>query len=548
MAELKITETVLRDGNQSLAATRIPIDEIVPVLDEMNKVGYASIECWGGATFDACLRYLNEDPWERLRLYRRRLPNTKLQMLMRGQCILGYKHYPDEVVHRFVKAACDNGIDIIRIFDALNDIENIRVAVHATRNYGKEASGAMCFTKSPYHHLDDYIDLAKKMIQIGVNSLCIKDMSGILSPKETYELIARLKDTFDVPVILHSHCTSGLAYLSYYEAIRAGVDVLDTCISAFSGGTSQPSTELLVQVAKEQGREVLLDEIALDRVNLHFRGVRERMEKDGRINYKSLIPNPRIIKSQIPGGMYSNLLSQLKAHGIEEKLQKVIEEVPNVRRDMGYPPLVTPISQMIGVQSVINIAWNKRYHCVISEVKDYVLGKYGSPPGDISSDLLGHVEEEEDLEENPDKHDLTSAMAQTIAIQKDSEEDQLTQLLFPELGRAYLKKDKGPREDLPWTDTIRVIPSPDDITDINMESGSTRREDKMLRSSLPGSVVKMCVKKDEKVAVGQVLLIVETMKMENKVISEVEGTISNVFVSQGSSILKGDPLLKLAVN
>lgn len=549
MSTLKITETVLRDGNQSLAATRMPLDEILPSLEDMNRVGYASIECWGGATFDACLRYLKEDPWERLRLFREAMPDAKLQMLMRGQCILGYKHYPDDVVIKFVEKACGNGIDIIRIFDALNNVENMKTAVRATLACGKEASCALSFSKSPIHHLKDYIDLAKKFVEIGASSICIKDMSGILSPKESYELIARMKDIFEVPVILHSHCTSRFAYLSYYEAIRAGVDVLDTCISPFSGGTSQPSTELIVAMASELGREVSLDEEALGRVNLHFKGVRERMEREGKINFKSTVANPNIIKSQIPGGMYSNLMSQLRDLGLEDKFEAVIREVPRVRKDMGYPPLVTPISQMIGVQAVTNIASKAPYAIIISEIRDYFKGNYGEPPGEVNLDLLEKITGKRSLSKRRYASTLDPIFEQTKASHRMgevslSDEDILILLLFPEIGERFLREKYKIERENHWGQCKNQIPHLEDIPDLVDDDERKERGEKVLCSSLPGNVVEVCIEKNEWVRAGQVLMIIETMKMENRIVSNIDGFISNTFVSPGMSILKGDPLLE----
>lgn len=549
MSTLSITETVLRDGNQSLAATRMPIDEMIPALEDMNKVGYGSIECWGGATFDACLRYLNEDPWERLRIFRNALGNVKLQMLMRSQCILGYKHYPDDLVRKFVEEACKNGIDIIRVFDALNDVENMKVSVDEIIKNGKEASCTLSYSKSPIHNLKDYVSLARKFEKMGASSITIKDMSGILSPMESYELISRLKDKIDLPIILHSHCTGDFAYLSYYEAIRAGVDAVDTCISPFSGGTSQPSTELVIQMAKELGREVEIDEEALDRVGLHFKGVRERMEKEGKISFRSTIPNPKIIHTQIPGGMYSNLLTQLKNLGLEDKIDEVIEEVPRVRRDLGYPPLVTPISQMLGVQAVTNIALNGPYENIIKEVQDYLEGKYGRPPGQVNLDLLKRVTGKEKMSKRRYAQTLRPVFEETKEFYKAyqySDEEIISLLLFPEPAKKFLDKKYLVDDEDIWDDEEpRKIPLPKEIPDFT-EGDQDQGQDKdtIIRSALPGNVVKVCIENNQKVKKGQVLMVIETMKMENEIISDFDCLISNTFVKPGVKILKGDSLLE----
>lgn len=355
MKKVQFTETILRDANQSLVATRLGYDQFEPILDEIDRAGFYSVECWGGATFDVCLRFLHEDPWERLRKIRKKLPNTKLQMLLRGQNLLGYKPYPDDVVRRFVRAAVKNGIDIVRIFDALNDTRNLKVAIEETVKAGAMASGAISYTTSPVHTLDKYVAQAKEMAQMGVGSICIKDMAGILSPKDAYDLVAAIKDAVDLPLVVHTHSTTGLAFMTYMKAVEAGADVIDTAISPFSGGTSQPATETLNYALRELGYETGLNDDALLKMANFFKPIRADFLADGTLNPISMATDTQCLNYQIPGGMLSNLLSQMKMLNALDKYEDALLETPRVRKDMGYPPLVTPTSQLIGTQAVQNV-------------------------------------------------------------------------------------------------------------------------------------------------------------------------------------------------
>ena len=359
--KVNFTETVLRDANQSLIATRMPFSDFEPILSTMDKAGYYSLECWGGATFDSCLRYLNEDPWERLRKIRAACPNTKLQMLLRGQNLLGYKHYPDDVVRLFVKKSVENGIDIIRIFDALNDVRNIEVAVDETLKNGAIASGTICYTLSPIHNLESYVKLAKQIESLGVGSICVKDMAGIMSPKEGYDLVKALKETVKVPVVVHTHSTTGLGFMTLLKCVEAGADVIDTAISSFSGGTSQPATETLVYALRQLGYEVGVDEKVCKEINDFFKPIRDKALKSGLLNPVVMGTQTDALIYQIPGGMLSNLVAQLTAQKKLDKLDEVLEETPRVRKDLGYPPLVTPMSQMVGVQATANVLAGERY-------------------------------------------------------------------------------------------------------------------------------------------------------------------------------------------
>ena len=384
---VKIVETALRDGHQSLFATRMNTDEVLLALEELDKVGYHAIEIWGGATFDACLRFLNEDPWERLRAAKKICKNTKLQMLFRGQNILGYRHYADDVVEKFVEKSLKNGIDIIRIFDALNDIRNLECAVKATKKYGGECQIALSYTTSPVHTVAYYVELAKKVESLGADSLCIKDMAGVMMPKDAYELISALKKNTNLPIELHSHCTGGLCEMTYLKAIEAGVDIVDCALSPLSGGTSQPCTESLNFALKGTQYDPNLNVDMLNAAAEKMQTVRAKYLANGLLSPKVLSVNANIIKYQVPGGMLSNLINQLKAQGASDKLDDVLREVPEVRKDMGYPPLVTPLSQMVGTQAVLNVLNGERYKMVPKEINEYLHGRYGASPAPVNEEI-----------------------------------------------------------------------------------------------------------------------------------------------------------------
>ncbi len=441
---LGFTETVLRDANQSLAATRMKQSDFEDILDQIDKAGYYSVECWGGATFDSCLRYLNEDPWERLRYLRKRLPNSKLQMLLRGQNLLGYTHYPREMVRDFVQKSIENGIDIIRIFDALNDVENIRDAVQATLDFGGHPSCAISYTTSPVHTIEKFVEQACKMEEIGAKSICIKDMSGCLMPDVAYNLVSELKKRVSVPIVLHAHCSTGVAQMTYLKAIEAGVDVIDTAVSCFSGGTSQPATETMALTAQSMGVETGLDISLVNEINDYFKGVFNKMMSEDLIHFNSMQTDPNGLIYQVPGGMYSNLLSQLKAQGFIEKISEVLEEVPRVRKDLGYPPLVTPLSQIVGTQAAMNVINEERYKIVIKEVKAYLRGEYGEAPGFIDEEfrknILGSaVVSEEKIPYAETKEQMMS--------EGHSVEDVLVQMMFPQLAADYFRRKENGGED-----------------------------------------------------------------------------------------------------
>ena len=389
--KIEITETVLRDANQSLAATRMKYAEFEDILPTLDECGYYSVECWGGATFDTCLRYLGEDPWERLSKIRQEMPKTKLQMLLRGQNILGYKHYPDDVVRKFVEHAIKNGINIIRIFDALNDTRNLKVAMEETVKRGGIASGAISYTTSPVHTLENFVTVGREMKEMGASTLCIKDMAGIMGPKEAYDLISALKDSLDMPIILHTHSTTGLAFMTCVKAAEAGVNVIDAAVSCFSGGTSQPSTETLTYALRQLGYEVPLNSENVKKVNDHFMPVRDKYLASGLIDPLVMGTDADALNYQIPGGMLSNLISQLKQTNSMDKFSEVLLEVPGVRKDLGYPPLVTPTSQIVGAQAALNVLAGARYQNVTNEVKAYLRGEYGKAPGEVNEELRKEI-------------------------------------------------------------------------------------------------------------------------------------------------------------
>ena len=447
MAQVKITETVLRDSHQSLIATRMTTEEMLPILSEMDKIGYHSLEAWGGATFDACMRFLNEDPWERLRKIRAEVKNTKLQMLFRGQNILGYRHYSDDVVEYFVQKSIANGIDIIRIFDALNDPRNLTTAINATKREGGHVQAAFSYTTGPVYTMDYYSEYAKRLESMGADSICIKDMAGLLKPYDAYELVKTLKESVKVPIQLHTHYTAGLASMTLLKAIEAGVDVVDTAISPMAMGTSQPPTETLV--ATLQGTEydtgISLD--ALDKITKYFTPLREKYLAEGLLNPKALKVDVNALIYQVPGGMLSNLMSQLKQAGKEDKLTEVLEEVPRVRADVGYPPLVTPSSQIVGTQAVFNVLTGERYKTVTKEFKGVVRGEYGKTPVPIDPEfrkkILGDVAPIDYRPADDLKPELDELRAKIPAGYLEQDEDVLSYALFEQVALKFFEYRKN---------------------------------------------------------------------------------------------------------
>jgi len=448
---VRITDTTFRDAHQSLMATRMRIESMIPVAEKMDQVGFFSFEVWGGATFDVCIRYLAEDPWERIRQLKLHIKRTPLQMLLRGQNVVGYRNYPDDVVIKFVEKAAENGIDIFRIFDALNDVRNMEIAIKTVKRVEAHAQGTICYTISPVHTIEHYVKVANKLASLGCDSICIKDMAGILAPQIAYELVAATKKDVDLPVQLHCHSTSGMAMATYFHACNAGVDMIDTAFSPFGWGTSQPPVESMVAALKGTPYDPGFDMDLLNEIAKYFQELREKyFDPLKLINPKSERVDPSILIHQIPGGMFSNLLEQLREQNALDRLDEVLEEVPKVRKELGYPPLVTPTSQLVGIQAVFNVLSGKRYSIVPKEVKDYVKGLYGKPPAPINERVKKKIIGKEKI--------ITCRPADVLepAIDKipdevkpyiESDEDKITYALFPKAAPEFFKKRRTKREE-----------------------------------------------------------------------------------------------------
>ena len=456
--KVQFTETVLRDANQSLMATRMAFSDMEGILSTMDKAGYYSVECWGGATFDSCLRYLDEDPWERLRAFRKAMPNTRLQMLLRGQNLLGYKHYHDDVVEKFVELSIKNGIDVLRIFDALNDFRNIRTALEATKKYATAntvASGCISYTQSPVHTPAKYAEMCKELQSMGFDTICLKDMAGTMSPNEAEQLFKGIKDAgVTLPLILHTHCTTGMAYMTVMKAIEAGVDIIDTATSCFSNGTSQPATETIYYALSELGIETGLNEEVINKVNDYFKPVKQKYIDSGRINPKSMGTDAQALVYKVPGGMLSNMIANLTDMHAMDKFDAALAEIPSVRKDMGYPPLVTPLSQMVGNQAVTNVLVGERYKNISKEVKAYFKGEYGIAPAPVNADLEKRILDEagmstpldcrvEDSKRTGKEFEDAKAALGDLA---QSEEDVMSFICFPAQAEKYLEGRKAKEE------------------------------------------------------------------------------------------------------
>ena len=456
--KVQFTETVLRDANQSLMATRMPFADMEGILSTMDKAGYYSVECWGGATFDSCLRYLNEDPWERLRSFRKAMPNTRLQMLLRGQNLLGYKHYHDDVVEKFVELSIKNGIDVLRIFDALNDFRNIKTALEATKKYATAntvASGCISYTQSPVHTPAKYAEMCKELQSMGFDTICLKDMAGTMSPNEAEQLFKGIKDAgVTLPLILHTHCTTGMAYMTVMKAVESGVDIIDTATSCFSNGTSQPATETIYYALSELGIETGLNEEVINKVNDYFKPVKQKYIDSGRINPKSMGTDAQALVYKVPGGMLSNMIANLTDMHAMDKFDAALAEIPSVRKDMGYPPLVTPLSQMVGNQAVTNVLVGERYKNISKEVKAYFKGEYGIAPAPVNADLEKRILDEagmsapldcrvEDSKRTGKEFEDAKAALGDLA---QSEEDVMSYICFPAQAEKYLEGRKAKEE------------------------------------------------------------------------------------------------------
>ena len=567
--KVKITETAFRDAHQSLLATRMRTRDMVPIIEEMDNIGYHAIEAWGGATFDTCIRFLNEDPWERLRILKENFTQTPLQMLLRGQNLLGYKHYADDIVTNFVEKSYENGIDIFRIFDAMNDIRNMQQSIKVAKEQGAHVQGTISYTISPVHTVDKFVEFAKELEALECDSIAIKDMAGLITPAVVFELVTRLKEETDLLVNLHSHCTSGMTPISYYAACQAGVDILDTAISPIAWGTSQPPTESIVASLQGTEFDTGLDLKALNQIKKYFESLREKYE--GYIDPISERIDTDVLMYQIPGGMLSNLISQLKQQNALDRYQDVLEEMPRVRKDMGYPPLVTPTSQIVGIQAVMNVINGERYKIVSNEVKEYMKGNYGRSPAPINEEIAKKIiGDEERITCRPadliePEYEKFKKEGEELGIIK-KEEDILTLAMLPPVAKQFLK---GELEEEPFPEVhigepgdndLGAIPTEysvevdGDVFDVKiMPTGYLKiEEDKAgnigpipgaLTASMQGMVLKIKVNTGDKVQKGTVVAVLEAMKMENDIYAEEEGIVEQIFVEEGDTVNAGDNLM-----
>jgi len=568
---VSITDTTLRDAHQSLIATRMRTRDMLPVAEELDRVGFFSLEVWGGATFDSSIRFLNEDPWDRMKELRGRVKNTRLQMLLRGQNLVGYRNYPDDVACEFIRLAVKNGVDVFRVFDALNDIRNMTLAIRVVKEYGAHAQGAICYTVSPVHTVDSFAEMAVELESLGCDSICIKDMAGLISPAATTELVRAIKSRVSVPVDLHSHCSSGMAPLSYHAAALAGIDILDTAFSAFGWGTSQPPTESVVAALKDTPYDPGLDLELLYQIGEHFAALSSKYRV--LFTAETTRPNINVLLHQIPGGMLSNLVSQLKEQNSLEKLNEVLSEVPKVRADLGYPPLVTPTSQVVGIQAVLNVLAGERYKKVTQEVKNYLLGLYGRPPGEVNEEVRKAVIGDEepvmvrpaDLIE-PELEKLR-AEANDLGILK-REEDLVTYALYPQVATKFLRGEiKEERLPTPVETGGKPVPPPPDIpmefsVDVDGEIfnvkiapilnagvglGEVEKPKEVPPGAvvcpMPGMVLSVKVGVGDRVSEGGVVAVIEAMKMQNDIHAPHSGVVKEVSVRDGDMVAAGDILM-----
>ena len=604
-----ITDVGLRDGHQSLLATRMRTEDMLPIAQKLDAVGYWSLEVWGGATFDTCLRFLKEDPWERLRALRAAMPNTKLQMLLRGQNLVGYRHYADDVVERFIERSATNGIDVFRIFDALNDVRNLDRAVSEVKACGKHAEATICYTVSPVHSIDRFVDLAKKLEDLGTDTICIKDMAGLLAPLDAYHLVRRLKAAVKVPLHLHSHYTSGMASMASLMAILGGLDMVDTSISPLAGGTSHPATETLVASLQNTPYDTRLDLTNFQPITEHFRTVR-RKYRQFESDFTGV--DAEILTSQIPGGMLSNLAAQLTEQNALDRMKEVLDEVPRVRKEMGYPPLVTPTSQIVGTQATLNVLTGERYKVITTETKNYFLGLYGRAPGQVDLDVMARATgDETPIKSRPADRlepELDEAKKE-LPASAQSIEDQLSFVLFPAIASDFFEArekgdltpdplDVGSAKGPSTAHELHLAPVEFNVT-VHGEtyhvkvSGSGRKvdgrkpyyirvNDKLEEVSLepiqevlagvpesqeigtggkpkrpkptkpgdvappmPGRVVKVLVAVNDSVKVGDPLLIIEAMKMESRVPAPIDGKVSAILVNDGDNVKTDETVIQL---
>jgi oxaloacetate decarboxylase alpha subunit len=592
--KLAITDVVLRDAHQSLFATRLRLDDMLPIAEKLDQVGFWSLETWGGATFDACIRFLGEDPWERLRALKKAMPNTPMQMLFRAQNILGYRHYADDVVERFVERAADNGMDVFRIFDAMNDLRNFETAVKATLKVGKHAQGAMSYTVSPVHSLQYWLDMAKGLEDMGCNSICIKDMAGLLTPYVCFELITQLKQTVSVPIALHSHATTGMSTTTHIKAAEAGVDMVDSAISSMSMTYAHSATESIVAILQGQARDTGLDLLLLEDIAGYFREVRKKYAKfEGSLRGV----DSRILVAQVPGGMLTNMENQLREQGATDRFDDVLAEIPRVRKDLGYIPLVTPTSQIVGTQAVLNVLTGERYKNITKETAGVLKGEYGAAPAPVDSELQKRALDggepvtcrPADLLE-PEVGKLTDefrrlAQERGIRVADAEIDDVLTYALFPQIGLKFLENRDNPDafEPVPGTEpepvpaavapvaaagepeayqvtvdgrAYNVVVAPGgDVTDVQPAApaaaaaapapGVPSAAAVSIPAPLAGNIFKINVTAGQVVNSGDIIMILEAMKMETEVRSPESGTVQSVMVKEGDAVQVGDALLTL---
>lgn len=570
--KLLITDTTLRDAHQSLIATRLRTEDMLPLARLIDRAGFFSVEAWGGATFDSCIRYLNEDPWERLAALKEELPNTPIQMLLRGQNLVGYRHYPDDVVDRFITMSHKNGVDIFRVFDALNDIRNMDRSMKMVREVGAKLQGAICYTTSPVHSISGFVAMAEDLASSGCESLCIKDMAGLIMPGDARELITGIRETVGIPVDLHSHSTSGIASMSYLAAAWAGVDILDTAMSPFSLGTSQPPTESVVAAMAGTRRDTGISLLTLREIRDYC--VRLRGKYSPLIDPISERVDSDVLLYQLPGGMISNLVSQLKEQDAVERLSDVFAEVPRVREDLGYPPLVTPTSQIVGTQAVLNVLiGGERYQNVTKEVKDYVRGLYGRPPAPISEAIRKKIIGDEPIIEvrpadllEPIYGKMKEEAVSAGLVQK--EEDVMTYILYPAIAPSFLKGERTVEEipvaipvrqhvtEMPRSMEVEVDGEIFSVRIVSVEgsqisqapavsAGKIPRGDVKggVKSNMQGMVLDILVSRGGTVKKGDVVIVLEAMKMENPIASPVDGKVVEIYVDVGDTVQNGDVLV-----
>lgn len=597
---IEITDLILRDAHQSLIATRMRTEDMLPICSKLDQVGYWSLEVWGGATFDACVRFLKEDPWERLRKLREALPNTRLQMLLRGQNLLGYRHYADDVVTAFVEKSAENGIDVFRIFDALNDVRNLETAMKAVKNSGKHAQGTLCYTTSPVHTPQSFVQQAKQLRDMGADSIVVKDMAGLLTPFATFDLVSALKTEIDLPIVMHSHSTAGLASLCQMKAIEAGADRIDTAISSFSGGTSHPATESQVAALRNSPYDTGLDLSLLSEIADYFREVRKKYHQ---FESEFTREDVSVQINQVPGGMMSNLANQLKEQNALDRIREVFAEIPRVREDLGFPPLVTPSSQIVGTQAVYNVLGGERYKTITNEVKRYLKGGYGAAPAPVNKELQKRaIGNEEVIHVRPAdllKPEMDNIKTE-IADLALNQEDILTYAMFPDLGREFLQQRKSgtlqpeqlqpdpslqtpnAQEGRPTEFKIDVHGETYEVTITGVgDAGSGKRKMYLsldgvpeetlfepldsyqaksssqrkkasapghVTAAMPGNVVDILVKEGDDVNIGQGILVTEAMKMENEIQAIIAGKVMSIHVQKGDRVTPGEILVEIVAN